>query len=123
MMRNSDGCMRTRMGPFSIRKPPSTAPKTTTIPIIANMRRFPRLIRTLAGRSIARCGEFELVAEVLNDYRQRARSFPETKGSGRQEFEQLKFRPIPRGNRSIGGTRNSLNQGRREVAEPDPQMP
>src|ERR1039457_4619235 len=37
MMCSSAGCIKTMIGPFSIKKPPRMAPITTTIPMIANM--------------------------------------------------------------------------------------
>ncbi|MGA7108924.1 MAG: hypothetical protein WBV28_18565 [Terracidiphilus sp.] len=55
------------------------------------MRRFPRLIRTPRRKTIIRGEEFEFLAEVLTFYRQRAYGFPETKGSGAEDFELLKL--------------------------------
>ena len=48
MMSNSAGCSRTAMWPFSMRKPPITAPNTTRISIIANKSNLSRS----AGRAL-----------------------------------------------------------------------
>ena len=41
MISSSAGCSSTAMCPFSIRKPPMTAPKTRTMPMMANMPASP----------------------------------------------------------------------------------
>ncbi len=41
MINSSAGCIRTAIWPFSIRKPPITAPKTIRMPMMANIAALP----------------------------------------------------------------------------------
>jgi hypothetical protein len=65
------------MGPFSIRNPPITAPKTTTIPIIANIFYCPLAEVRAWGSTDDRTFVVELRSKVLKLYRLRLSNFPE----------------------------------------------
>src|SRR5579863_7447528 len=120
MIRNSEGWTRTRMGPFSMVKPPSTAPITTTIPIIANMCQVP-----FRG-ALLQCPAFDSMqtARALMLYRHRSPRFPDTKGLGGSKKRRMQTFPVTRAGPETSGRKiRRIAESQYEGVDQSPRQP